>query len=428
MKALVYCHGSRGDVEPYLALAYALNQAGHTAVLAAPAVFAPFAAAYGVEFAPLDDWAVTLWRRPEIRQLRWTSDQRTPETEAKRAAIRKEATDRYPVLLRDMWEAAAGHADGLDVIIHSQASREQIAQIAERLGVPNVLAVLYPNFVVSRDYPAFGRISEVFSDREDLRGTDPRTYISPELIGMIAHWRTETLGLPPREGFLDFRHRADGSPTPVLHIFSPQVLAPAADWPDWVHTHGFWHLPPAPGWQPPGDLVRFLGAGDTPLFIGYGSTLSPDPRANARTVLSALRETGHRAVVVEGWGGIEVTDAPDQVMVVKDVPYAWLLPRVRAAVHAGGPGTYNAALLAGVPQVICALETSQRMWGDHLHRLGVAPAPMMQRELTAEGLAAAVREAVTDPRITAAAARMGEALRAEDGPGAAVKVLAEIAG
>ncbi|MFD8803003.1 glycosyltransferase [Streptomyces atroolivaceus] len=423
MRALVYCHGSRGDVQPYLALAHALNRAGHSATLVAPRLFAPFAAAYGVEFAGLDDWSITLWRRPEVRKLRWTSDRRTPETERQRAALKQEAVDRYPIILKDMWEAAA---DGADIIIHSQASREQIAQIAEKLGIPNVFAVLYPNFVVSRRYPAFGRLSDVFSDQVDESGADPYSYIPPRLITMIEHWRSETLGLPPRDGFLDFRYRADGSPTPVLHIFSPHVITPAADWPDTVHTAGFWHLPAAPGWQPPAELVRFLAAGEKPVFVGFGSTLSPDPQATAGVVLEGVRASGQRAVVVEGWGGIQVTDYADDILTVKDVPYAWLLPRVRAVVHAGGPGTYNDALRAGIPQVVCPFETNQRMWGEHLNRLGVAPPPVMQRDLTPEGLAADIRRAVTDPGITAAAARFGALLGAEDGLGAAVRVLEKV--
>jgi sterol 3beta-glucosyltransferase len=423
VKALVYCYGSRGDVEPYLALAHALDRAGHTAVLVAPRLYRPFAEAYGVAFAPLDDWAVRIWERPDVRQLRWTSDRRSPETERRRESLREEAKQNYPTVLDDMWTAAA---DGADLIVHSQASREQIAQIAERLGIPNVLGVLYPNFVVSREYPAFGRLSDVFSDKEDLRGTDPRSYISQDLIETIAEWRRTTLQLPPREDFLDFRHRADGSPTPVLHCFSPHVIKPASDWEDWVHTPGFWHLPPAPGWQPPAELTEFLEAGPKPLFVGFGSTMSPDPRATAEIVLEGVRRSGHRALVVEGWGGIEVTGGAEDVLSVRDVPYAWLLPRVCAAVHAGGPGTYNAALRAGIPQVICPFETNQRMWGDHLHRLGVAPAPTMQRDLTADGLAADIREAVSDPATAAAIARLRAALATEDWSTDAVTALEKI--
>ncbi|MFB4279622.1 glycosyltransferase [Nonomuraea sp. MTCD27] len=60
MRPLLITVGSRGDVQPYLALARGLLAAGHRPVLAAPRRFAPLAAAHGVEFAPLNDEMLAL--------------------------------------------------------------------------------------------------------------------------------------------------------------------------------------------------------------------------------------------------------------------------------------------------------------------------------------------------------------------------------
>ncbi|MEV4439896.1 glycosyltransferase [Streptomyces sp. NPDC049577] len=421
MKALVYAYGNRGDVQPYVALAHALNRAGHEAVLAAPRLFAPLAAAYGVAFAPLDDAAVRIRSRADIRRLQVNSDRPTAEHDRERAAIRERMLPLYTAVLDDLWAAAA--ACRPDVVVHSHAFREAIPQIAEKLGVPHVLGALYPNFVVSRDYPAFGDLSGVFSDREDLSRTDVRTVLPPGAVEAVAHWREHTLGLPPREDALDFRHRADGSPTPVLHCFSPHVIPPGSDWPEWVGTHGFWHLPPAPGWQPPEELTRFLAAGDKPVFVGFGSAVGTDPEQTARITLEAIRLSGYRAIVVAGWGALDIDSPPDDVLALDDVPYGWLLPRVRVAVNSGSLGAHNCALTAGVPQVICPFEVNQLMWGGHLHRLGVAPPPVKQRELTAEALAGAIRTAATDPAMAATAARLGAELAREDGAAGAVAFL-----
>ncbi|MFI8238606.1 glycosyltransferase [Streptomyces sp. NPDC085866] len=423
MKVLVYCYGNRGDVQPYLALAYALRSAGHEAVLAAPRLFAPLADQYGVPFAPLDDAAVTVRSRADIRRLQEHSDRPTARIEEQRREVRRQMVPHYAAVLRDLWEAAAC---GPDVIVHSHAFREVIPQIAERLKVPHVLGSLYPNFVVSRDYPAFGMLSDVFSDKEDTSRTDVRTYLPPAVIDVVDQWRGDTLGLPPREGYLDFRFSADGAPAPVLHSFSPHVLTPGSDWPDSVHTDGFWHLPPPPNWQPPDRLLRFLEEGEKPVLIGFGSALGTDPERTTALVLDAVRESDERAVIVAGWGGLDVGSAPDGVLALDEVPYGWLLPRVRVAVNSGSLGAHNAALSAGVPQVVCPFEVNQLMWGEHLHRLGVAPAPLKQRELTSSALARAIRTAATDPAIAAAAAELGERLRAEDGAASAVRFLERI--
>ncbi|MDX2547089.1 glycosyltransferase [Streptomyces sp. WI04-05B] len=424
MKALIYSYGTRGDIQPYLALAYAMQRAGHEAVLAAPRLFAALAAEYGVAFAPLDDAAVTVRSRADIRHLQAHSDRPTEQIEEQRRAVRQEMVPHYATVLDDLWAVAREH--GPDLIVHSHAFREAIPQIAEKLGVPHVLGALYPNFVVSHDYPAFGLLSDIFSGRQDQSRIDVRTFLPPQVIDVVDRWRAETLGLPPREGRLDFRFGADGTPTPVVHGFSPHVIPEGSDWPDTVHTDGFWHLPEPLGWEPPARLVRFLEAGEKPVFIGFGSAVGTDPERTTSLVLDAVRESGFRAVVVAGWGGLSADEARGDVLAIEDVPYGWLMPQVRLAVNSGSPGAHNAALSAGIPQVTCPYEVNQLMWGEHLHRLGVAPPPLHQRELTASGLAAAIVIAATDPALRKAAARLGGLLSAEDGAASAVKFLETI--
>ncbi|MDX3225463.1 glycosyltransferase [Streptomyces sp. ME19-01-6] len=428
MKALIYSHGTRGDLQPYLALAYALNRAGHTATLVGPQMYASFAAAYGVRFEPLTDEGVKTLSRPDFRRILLNSDR--PESEIgeyrkAREKIFNEVMPRtYPVMLQQLWDAAR---DGADIVIHSHHSRQVMHQIAEKLGVPHVLATLYPHFVASRRYPSQMGTFDARPDNLEQHQRAARQPLKPLLVDLISTWREKTLGLPPREGFLDFRHRADGSPAPVLHGFSPHVLETAPDWPAWVHTTGFWSLPRQADWQPSPKLLRFLEDGDQPpVFIGFGSLLGVDPEATGQLVIEAVRRTGVRALIVTGWGGISVADPPKQVRIESDVPYDWLFPRVRAAVHAGGPGTHNTALEAGIPQVSCPFHKDQVMWGNHLHDLGVAPPPVKQRDLTADALAAAVHTALTDADIARNADRLARKVAGENGAENAVRVLEEI--
>ncbi|MFJ9468121.1 glycosyltransferase [Streptomyces caniferus] len=102
------------------------------------------------------------------------------------------------------------------------------------------------------------------------------------------------------------------------------------------------------------------------------------------------------------------------------------MPRVRAAVHAGGAGALNAALEAGIPQVSCPFHKEQLMWAKHLQAAGVAPAPLLQRDLTPDGLAGALRRAVTDPDLARTATRLARQVRTEHGAERAVRVLERI--
>ncbi|MFD4856400.1 glycosyltransferase [Streptomyces atratus] len=422
MKVLIYSHGTRGDLQPYLAVAHALNRAGHTATLVGPSIFEPFAESYGVRFAPVTDEGVKLLQRPDVRKLLLTTDPESEEYRKAREAIFREFMPKtYPVLLRQFWDAARG---GADLLVHSHHSRQVMHQMAEKLGIPSVLATLHPNLVASRRYPAQLGSLEARPDNLEQHARVNSAPLNPLLVEMISTWRTETLGLPLRDDYLDFRHRPDGRPTPVLHGFSPHVLEPAPEWPDWVHTTGFWSLPA--NQRPSAELLRFLEAGEPPVFFGFGSLAHGDPEKTGQLVLDVVRRTGVRAVVVTGWGGISITDPPANVLVESDVPYDWLFPRVRAAVHAGGPGTLNAALEAGIPQMACPFHKEQLMWGNHLRDLGVAPEPIPYNDLTVDGLVEAVRHTITDPEIADNTRRLAEKLKGENGAENAVEALEHI--
>lgn len=424
MKALVYCYGTRGDVQPYLAIAYALGQAGHEATLAAPAMFADMAKAYGVRFAPLSDDGVELHTRPDVHKVLTNSDRPEEEYRKIRQKIVEEVMPGlYPRILRQYWEAAA---DGTDIIVYSPTSRQAIHQIAEKLGVPHVLATLYPHFVPSERYGNEVRTLAPQPGNLERHSKERRNPLPKLYADMIMEWRRDVLGLPPREDVFDHRVGPDGNPTPVLHGFSPNFVEVASDWPEWVHTTGFWQVPRLSEWEPPKRLTRFLQDGEKPVVIGFSSHVGVNPEANGEIVLEAVRELGIRAIVVAGWGGIAIKDPPQNMLIETEIPYDWLFPRVRAVVHTGGCGTHNAALVAGVPHATVPVHREGLMWSNHLHDLGLAPEPIMMRDLTAGKLAAAIREAVENRQYAVNAAALGEKIAAENGARGAATVLERV--
>ncbi|MEV4170701.1 nucleotide disphospho-sugar-binding domain-containing protein [Nonomuraea sp. NPDC049709] len=174
---------------------------------------------------------------------------------------------------------------------------------------------------------------------------------------------------------------------------------------------------------PSPELAAFLEAGQAPVYIGFGSMAGNDPERIGRIVMEAVRLAAVRAVVASGWGGLRVRDLPDEVFQLDQAPHDWLFPRMAAIVHHGGSGTTGAALAAGRPQVVCPFVADQPFWAARVHAAGVAPPPQPQRRLTAEGLAAAIRAALSDAAMTRAAARLGHAVRGGDGNSRAVKIL-----
>ncbi|WP_066939616.1 glycosyltransferase [Microtetraspora fusca] len=400
MRPLLITVGSRGDVQPYLALARGLLAAGHRPLLAAPRRFEALVAGHGVEFAPLNDEMLTL--------------RDSAKGQGVRAAITA-ARSVKPMLRRLLDDQATLAAGRADVVIHHPKSLGG-PYIAEKLGVPAVAGLLLPLYL-----PTSAFSSPILPVRVP-RALNRASWRITSAVEMpyrsaVRAWRSAALGL---EGGLRTVTSlvAEGG---VLHAWSPHVLPAPDDWPAAAHPTGFWTLPPDDGWTPPERLVRFLDEGEPPVYVGFGSSVGDDPEALAATVVEAVRLSGRRAVLATGWGALRPGAETDGVMVIEEAPHDWLLPRVAAAVHHGGVGTVAAAVRAGVPQIVRPFMGDQPFWAARLHRLGVAPAPLAGR-LTAEHLAAAIESAA---RLAPAARVLAGRVAAEDGVATAVARIAE---
>jgi UDP:flavonoid glycosyltransferase YjiC (YdhE family) len=168
--------------------------------------------------------------------------------------------------------------------------------------------------------------------------------------------------------------------------------------------------------------VDFLQSGPPPVYIGFGSMAGRDPERRAEIALEALKRSGQRGVLLTGWGGLQPRDLPDDVYAVDSVPHDWLFPQMAAVVHHGGAGTTAAGLRAGTPTVIVPFFGDQPFWGRRVAELGVGPAPIPQKQLSVERLAAAIRTAAGDPAMRARAQELGRRIRQEDGVARAVEV------
>jgi sterol 3beta-glucosyltransferase len=411
MKILLLTVGTRGDVEPFMALGKGLRERGHDVTVCTTEGFAPFVERHGLRYAYLNNELVELTTAEVGRKgiedfgggplgkTRWIVE----------AARRFKPIFRR--LLAEQWTAAQGTEL---VVFHPNAVGG--IHIAEALGVPGIMADPMPTWVPTGEFPNF-----VFPALKLGARYNRLTYrVLPALTrgmygSVVARWRRETLGLPPRSFLASDLERSDRRAVPVLQCFSPQVVPRPRDWPATVIVTGYWFLEETSEWQPSEPLLDFLESGPPPVFVGFGSMAGRDPATLGRTVLESLHRAGQRAIVVTGWGGIQIADPPADVFVIDSAPYAWLLPRVAAVVHHGGAGTTAAGLRAGKPSVVCPFVADQPFWGARVAALGAGPQPIPQRTLTPDRLAAAIRTAVMDARMQQRAARLGMRIRAEDG-------------
>lgn len=179
---------------------------------------------------------------------------------------------------------------------------------------------------------------------------------------------------------------------------SPAILPKPKDWGDNIDICGFSFLPSKPDYTPPDEITRFLDAGPTPIYVGFGSIVVDDQIKLTRIVFEAIRKSGQRAIISKGWGnlGVDDVDVPENILIIGSVPHDWLFRQVSCVIHHGGAGTTAAGLALGRPTVIVPFFGDQQFWGDIVAKAGAGPSPIPHRRLTVDGLSSAIEFALRD--------------------------------
>jgi sterol 3beta-glucosyltransferase len=406
MQILILTLGSRGDVQPYVALGLGLQAAGHTVTLATLAAFAPMVQARGLTFYPIRGEFLELLQSAEGKAI--LAGKGNP------IALLRQVQPMLRQILDD--GMAAAMTTQPDVIIaHPKAMAGY--SMAEKLAIPLIVAFPLPLYSTTGAFPS--PILPVANLGPTLNRLSHRVMIamtSMSVRGLINRWRKTQLQLPAIRNELHLH----GQPVLRLYGYSPHVVPTPNDWDQYSVATGYWFLDRPRDWQPPAALQAFLEAGPAPVYVGFGSMPAQNADQTTATVVAALEQAGQRGVLASGWGGLRATRLPPTVYLLDEAPHDWLFPQMAAVVHHGGAGTTAAGLRAGVPTVICPFFGDQPFWGQRVAALGAGPAPIPQRKLSVAALSAAIRTAATDSTMQQRAATLGTAIRAEDGIARAV--------
>lgn len=413
MKITILTTGSRGDIQPFIALGRGLKQAGYHVKLATHDTFQEMAQQYGLEFAAIAGDVQSM--------MASEAGQNMLQSQNPIVLIKQYAQMVQPLVaqaITDSWAACQGS----DALIFT-ATAVWGYDIAEALGIPGFFASLMPQSS-NPDFPYPSLPPTLHLGQTFNRLSYP---LLMEGFGLIFRqplneFRRSQLHLPPMP-FGTIYRRLDRLPTPALYGYSPSVVPQPANWNDRIQVTGYWFLDKASDWQPSQALLDFLAAGSPPVYVGFGSMSGEDPAQFTQIILDALKQTGQRGILLTGWGGIAQTELPDHVFFLHSIPHDWLFPKMAAIVHHGGAGTTAAALRGGVPSVVVPFFGDQPFWGDRVMKLGTSPSPIPKAQLTAERLAAAIATAVTNPVMQQRAKAIGAAIRAENGVQQAIEVV-----
>ncbi len=394
MRVVLATVGSRGDVQPMLAIAQLLAAHGHTPVVAAPPNFEAWVKSLGFEFAPLGaDMQVYMEENREVM---------TGNPIKMLGAMTHYFSEQIPLQIKQLVPVCQGAKallwGGLALAAPS---------IAQHLRQP-ILGVLYATCMLpsSRHPPPMVPWHGMPDWMNELLWRANRLLGDKLALGTLNAARS-SIGLPPVAHLRS--HITEDCP---LVIAADETLFPPD--PEWQGRYPFANFiyfdDPTP-LDP--ELDAWLADGEPPVFVGFGSMSAEGTDRVGKLIVEAVSATDRRCIVGAGWAGLGAGSLPPGWRVVREAPYALLFPRTAVVVHHGGSGTTASALRAGVPQVILPLILDQFHHAHRLHLAGIAPRPVPMERITTAELTEAIHTALEmpdGPRLAAA-----ERLRASDG-------------
>ncbi|MBE0689667.1 MAG: glycosyltransferase family 1 protein [Anaerolineae bacterium] len=419
MRILLLGFGSRGDVQPLVALGKGLRDAGYEVALAAGINFQTWIEGEGLIYEPINvDVEALVNSNTGKEWLNESSDDQRAEMRHMKRMADDVAGPVADDLMR-MAQMADVYVSGLMTI----APLDALAQMYGKRHIHAFLQPFYPTRNGAAGLTAPLPKRNIFINR--WWGYLVQAIMWNVMRGPTNTLREGKLGLPPgtRGDFIRAWNRK-----PALYGYSEHVVPRPDDWPPHLHVTGYWFEAPDETYTPPPALQAFLDAGEAPVYIGFGSMSDRDPAGTLRTFVEALAKAGRRGILHSGWAGLKAVDLPDSIYMLDYAPHEWLFPRMAGIVHHGGAGTTASGLRAGVPSTVIAHMGDQPFWGRRVHELGVGPRPIARHELSVDQLAFAIAQMTTDGAMQARAAALGEAIRAEDGVGNAVRVIGQLVG
>ncbi|WP_069999196.1 glycosyltransferase [Cellulosilyticum sp. I15G10I2] len=408
----ILCAGSRGDFQPYIALAQQLKKLGKDVRITGSKSFEGFIRSYGIDVYPIAADIATLKIDPKLLKDAGSSDNPL------KMLLTFNKMKKYGIyMVNDYYSACEGSEL---IIYHPGCTIGYFA--AQKFGIPSVLASPFPMHK-TKEY-----LSVVMYGKTKSNAVTKK--LSYALIqGML--WMASKSSV---EGFLKekfcklpdnfgcpFEKHTDKK-HPALVSCSNFVFKRPDDWNKNIHQSGYWFVEEPHEYTPSHELADFLKAGEKPVYVGFGSMTSLDKHGDlAKMAAEAIVKSGKRGIIC-GMG--KPANLPKSIIAIDSIPHTWLFERVSAVCHHGGAGTTAAGFKAGVPSIIVPFSNDQFAWAHRSYDLGVGAKPIPKKELSSDRLADAIKFALSD-KIVANARSLGKKIASENGAVECAKIIVE---
>jgi sterol 3beta-glucosyltransferase len=446
MRVALLVQGTRGDVQPYIALALQLQREGCIVNILSNVNHRKFVESQGLDFTDVYRDSVDLFSTEEM-----SAAMRDGDTLQFFSIAGKLAMESFPDEFRRAW---AGLNNFRPQMVLFSLGALTVADLYCRMHKIPAIPAFFGIYTYTGEVAPLGLpttfefankllwrvVIKAFLDIfEDQVKVALSLLAQDGLMNMVAPVIPST--------FEELRQCFNEPIAPKLIGCSDLVLPPLADVPSTnIHTTGWWIVDqthqverfkagdPNFGGTELERIETFLQAGSAPVYLGWGSMIAVSPEFMTQLAVSSLRKTNQRGIILRGWNKLRAellgdddlkAYAKDNVLFIESAPHEWLLPQCSMCVSHGGSGTTAASLRTGKPTIITPVFLDQYDFARAVNRLGVGIGTCQFKDVTTDVLGAAITKCLTSKDIQRKAAELGEKLRAEDGCGRAIQLLKE---
>jgi sterol 3beta-glucosyltransferase len=398
----ILCSGSRGDFQPYIALAQQLKKFDKDVRITGSRSFEGFIRGYGIDFYPIEADIETLHVDPKLLKAAGSAD-----NPLKMLLAFNKMKEFGVYMVNDFYAACEGSEL---IIYHPGCTIGYFA--AQKFGIPSVLASPFPMHK-TKEYLSV----VMYGKAKPNRLTKKISYAMIQGMLWMASkdsvkgFLKNRFGTKPENFSCPYEQHTDKK-HPAIVSCSNFVFGRPADWNENIHQNGYWFVEETSEYTPSKELATFLAAGEKPVYIGFGSMTALDKHDYLAEIAAEAITKSRKRGIICGMG--KPDNLPKNIIAIDSIPHSWLFERVSAVCHHGGAGTTAAGFKAGVPSIIIPFSNDQFAWAHRSYDLGVGAKPISKKELTSDKLAAAIRFALTD-QIVANAKTLGKKIATENG-------------
>ncbi len=404
MKIILTSVGTRGDMEPFIAIGEILKARGHQVICAFPEQFRELVTGAELEFASLGSKFIELLESPAgkdamggatgFKKIRGTIKLAMNQNEANRELVLNQ---------RDVIEREQPDR----VVYNGKAVFPVIWQLQRKGKTIFVSPLPYMHYVKGHTHIAFNSNYGDFFNKLTF---------SLAYFGLVVTTRMAMKWLGITEKFSRKKIRKVYQYNQSIYTISPSLFPRPDDWPKDLKVLGYHERKQATDWQPDQSLMDFLAKHDKIAFITFGSMINPAPEEKTRVILDILRRHKIPAIINTASGGlIQPANADSELFhFVSRIPYGWIFPKVYAVIHHGGSGTTHMGLRHGCATMIIPHIIDQFAWNQVVADLGVGPKGIKIGKITPRNLEPKILDLMGNPGYKKQAERIKDQMAQED--------------